>query len=211
MSVIFPGNYVAHLNAYRDQGVYALPGVEFYQIRGAAIVSADVTGSGTLTPEILSPDLRQDDKPRLDRPFVIPAGATVYRSAISTSNLATTGTSTVAVDGLTESALEASAAAVAGELPAAGATTTFDGFATVSVESSDATISVAHSGDLTMLLIPMIKPAVIVEVCYYLDGAAPDTDDINLPYQTEAGSRLLILSSSHRRGRLNRGRLFCCL
>ena len=28
MSVIFPGNYVAHLNAYRDQGVVALPGVE---------------------------------------------------------------------------------------------------------------------------------------------------------------------------------------
>ena len=187
MSVIFPGNYVAHLNAYRDQGVYALPGVEFYQIRGAAIVSADVTGSGTLTPEILSPDLRQDDKPRLDRPFVIPAGATVYRSAISTSNLATTGTSTVAVDGLTESALEASAAAVAGELPAAGATTTFDGFATVSVESSDATISVAHSGDLNVVD-PGEQAYVIVEVCYYIDGEAPDSDDISLPYQTETGS-----------------------
>ena len=39
MSVIFPGNYVAHLNAYRDQGVFALPGVEFYQIRGLAYVT----------------------------------------------------------------------------------------------------------------------------------------------------------------------------
>ena len=29
MSVIFPGNYVADLNAYREQGVYATPGVEF--------------------------------------------------------------------------------------------------------------------------------------------------------------------------------------
>ena len=37
MSVIFPGNYVAHLNAYRDQGVFALPGIEFYQAVGAAI------------------------------------------------------------------------------------------------------------------------------------------------------------------------------
>ncbi len=27
MTVIFPGNYVAQLNAYRDQGVVALPGV----------------------------------------------------------------------------------------------------------------------------------------------------------------------------------------
>ena len=40
MSVIYPGNYVAHLNAYRDQGVYALPGIEFYQAIGAAIVSS---------------------------------------------------------------------------------------------------------------------------------------------------------------------------
>ena len=32
MSVIFPGNYVAHLNAYRDQGVFATPGVEFLSL-----------------------------------------------------------------------------------------------------------------------------------------------------------------------------------
>ena len=37
MSVIFPGNYVAHLNAYRDQGVFALPGIEFYQAIGAPL------------------------------------------------------------------------------------------------------------------------------------------------------------------------------
>ena len=61
MSVIFPGNYVAHLNAYRDQGVFALPGVEFYQARGAAIVTEDQTGGGTLAVEVLSPDMRQDD------------------------------------------------------------------------------------------------------------------------------------------------------
>ena len=29
MSVIFPGNYVSHLNAYREQGVAALPGIPF--------------------------------------------------------------------------------------------------------------------------------------------------------------------------------------
>ena len=38
MSVIFPGNYVAHLNAYRDQGVFAIPGIEYYQLRGVAYV-----------------------------------------------------------------------------------------------------------------------------------------------------------------------------
>ena len=111
MSTIFPGNYVAHLNAYRDQGVFALPGVEFYQVVGAAIVDASISGSGTLNPEVQSPDLRQDDKPRLNKPVVVPAGATVYRTAVNVSNLSTSGSSTVAVDGLTTAGLEASLAA----------------------------------------------------------------------------------------------------
>ena len=87
MSVIFPGNYVADLNAYREQGVCATPGVEFYQVRGVALVTANLTGGGTLALEVLSPDLRADDKPRLDKPFVVPAGATVYRTAINAVNL----------------------------------------------------------------------------------------------------------------------------
>ena len=186
MSVIFPGNYVAHLNAYRDQGVFALPGVEFYQIRGAAVLDAGVTGAGSLDPEVLSPDLRQDDKPRLDKPIVIPAGATVYRTAITASNVATTGTNTIAIDGLTTGGLEASLAAAAGEFPEAGATTDFDGFATVSSEAADVTVTVAHSGDLTIVN-PDDQAAIIVEICYFLDGEAPTTDDISLPYKTEAG------------------------
>ena len=41
MSVIFPGNYVAHLNAYREQGCVALPGVEFYRGVGALVLNPD--------------------------------------------------------------------------------------------------------------------------------------------------------------------------
>ena len=41
MSVIFPGNYVAHLNAYREQGCVALPGVEFYRAVGAVVINPD--------------------------------------------------------------------------------------------------------------------------------------------------------------------------
>jgi len=186
MSVIFPGNYVAHLNAYRDQGVYAIPGIEFYQVVGAAIVDASVSGSGTLAPEVQSPDLRQDDKPRLNKPVVVPAGATVYRTAISTSNINTTGTNSVSVDGLTTAGLEVSLAAVAGKFDANGASTAFDGFATVSTEGSAATVTIAHSGDLTVTD-PDSQAAVIVEVCYYVTGPAPDTDDVSLPYKTEAG------------------------
>ena len=186
MSTIFPGNYVAHLNAYRDQGVYAIPGIEFYQVVGAAIVDASITGVGTLAPEIQSPDLRQDDKPRLNKPVTVPAGATVYRTAISTSNLSTSGTNSVSVDGLTTAGLEASLSAVGGAFDANGAATAFDGFATVSAESSAATVTIAHSGDLTVVDSDS-QAAVLVEVCYFMVGPAPDADDTSLPYKVEAG------------------------
>ena len=186
MSVIFPGNYVAHLNAYRDQGVFALPGVEFYQARGAAIVTEDQTGGGTLAVEVLSPDMRQDDKPRLDKPLVIPAGAVVYRTAINVENLSASGAETVSVDGLTQGGLEASLAATGGVFPEDGAATAFDGFTTVSTEVSGATVSAAYSGTLN-IVDKDSTAAVLVEVCYYLDGPGPDGDDYSLPYKTEAG------------------------
>ena len=91
MSVIFPGNYVAHLNAYREQGVEALPGVEFYRIVGALVLDPDNAGTlsggvlaaGTYNLKVLSPDLRQDDKPRTDKAFVIPKDSVVYRTALN--------------------------------------------------------------------------------------------------------------------------------
>ena len=67
MSIIFPGNYVAHLNAYREQGVVALPGVEFYRAVGAVVLNPDndgvtdvngVLAAGDYAAQILSPDLR---------------------------------------------------------------------------------------------------------------------------------------------------------
>ena len=87
MSTIFPGNYVAHLNAYREQGVEALPGVEFYKGIGALVLSPDnynnltdgVLPAGTYDLLILSPDMRQDDKPRKDKPFVVPANSVSHR------------------------------------------------------------------------------------------------------------------------------------
>jgi hypothetical protein len=83
--------------------------------------------------------------------------------------------------------LEASLAAVAGEFDANGASTAFDGFATVSTEGSAATVSIAHTGDLTVVD-PDSQAAVIVEVCYFVTGPAPDVDDLSLPYKTESGT-----------------------
>jgi len=187
MSVIFPGNYVAHLNAYRDQGVFALPGVEFYQLRGLAYVTEDQTGGGTLALVIPSPDLRQDDKPRLDKPFVVPAGSTVYRTAVSTSNLSGSGTDTVSVSGLTTTAgTQAVVTAVDGVFPVEGGTTTFDGFTTQSVEATDTTISAAFSGELNIVN-PDDQAVVMVEVCFYMDADGPEPDDYHIAYKTEAG------------------------
>jgi len=186
MSVIFPGNYVAHLNAYRDQGVYAIPGVEFYQVVGAAIIEGTVTANTGLDPEIQSPDLRPDDKPRLNKPVTVPAGATVYRTAINADNIETVGAGAIAIDGLSQATLEATLAATDGAFDVNGASTAFDGFTTVSAEAAGATITITNSADLTVID-PDSQAAVLVEVCYYIDAAAPDPDDTHLPYKVEAG------------------------
>ena len=186
MSVIFPGNYVAHLNAYRDQSVYALPGVEFYQLRGAYVVDEDVVGdvSGA-SVLILSPDLRPDDKPRLDRPMTVPAGAKVYRTAINTTNLATTGAGTIQISGTTVTGTTLTAAS--GAFPEEGAVSEFTGLGSISAETADpATVVVDITGGLT-LENPDDQAAVLVEVCYYIDAEAPDPDDFHLPYKVEAG------------------------
>lgn len=97
-NVILPGNQVAHLNAYRDQGVQAFPGVNFFRQVGAVVITPednctallDANGelpAGTYDVKILSPDLRPDDKPRLDRALTVPAGATIYRTAVNALNL----------------------------------------------------------------------------------------------------------------------------
>ena len=90
-NVIYPGNYVTHLNAYRDQGVKSIPGVSFFRSVGAIVLNPDVHNllvngvleDGIYTSQILSPDMRRDDQPRRDRPQVIPAGAIIYRTAVS--------------------------------------------------------------------------------------------------------------------------------
>ena len=104
-NTIFPGNYVAHLNAYRDQNVQAFPGVNFFRLVGAYVVPEGTTtvAQANYTCKILSPDLRQDDKPRLDRDMILLAGdATtggggiqVYRTSLNVVNLKGDGSSTI--------------------------------------------------------------------------------------------------------------------
>jgi len=195
MSVIFPGNYVAHLNGYTSQSVLAIPGVEFYQVIGAATYSG-TSGTGDQTLKILSPDLRGDDKPRADKAFTIPAGARVYRTSINTYNLkSSNATATIKVDGLGAATFEASFAMVAGLNATNGAKSNFLGLGDgtsgtnpLPAEASARTIVANISAGTVAPIDTGDQAAIIVEVCYALEHGSPTIDDVHLPYLTEAGA-----------------------
>ena len=207
MTVIFPGNYVTQLNAYRDQGVVALPGVEFYRLVGAVVLNPDtdsvtttagVLNAGDYQPQILSPDLRQDDKPRKDKLMVIPKNAVVYRTAISAPGVkANAASDTIVVKTLGANA-PTSGTLTAGTdkfFPEDGVSSALknivDGTAisTSAATNVEITTSAAFIAELknTAGAGRNAPSAIIVEVCFYIPAAAPGYDDVNIPYAVEAG------------------------
>ena len=207
MSTIFPGNYVAHLNAYREQGVEAIPGVEFYKGVGALVLNPDtkgVTTDGVLAADtyglyILSPDLRQDDKPRVDKPFVVPAGSVVYRTAISAPGVkeaTVAGTSTIVLETLANSPATGTLTAEAdGYFPENGVSSALNSIVdgTAVNVAADTVVEVTTDADLVASLDPSAgacrnsPSAILVEVCYYRAAPAPDAEDAHIPYAVEAG------------------------
>ena len=205
MSTIFPGNYVAHLNAYREQGVEAIPGVEFYKGVGALVLNPDtkgVTADGTLAAGtyglyILSPDLRQDDKPRVDKPFVVPAGSIVYRTAISAPGVKGADGDTIVLEALANSPATGTLTAEAdGYFPENGVSSALNSIVdgTAVNVGADTTVEVTTDGDFVASLSPSAgacrnsPSAILVEVCYYRAAPAPDAEDAHIPYAVEAGS-----------------------
>ncbi len=223
MSVIFPGNYVSHLNAYREQGVEALPGVEFYRAVGALVLDPDNAGTlsngvlaaGTYGLKLLSPDLRQDDKPRTDKTFEIPAGSVVYRTALSAPGVkAAASGNTIKIVAISSNAPGNTGSEVtltAGSdkfFPAAGATSPMLGVlngtavnasaahavqvitsANFTAESNSTTVTTAD-GVRTIETVAGNRKnpsAILVEVCYYRPASAPDAEDAHVPYGIEAG------------------------
>jgi len=205
MSIIFPGNYVAHLNAYREQGVVALPGVEFYRAVGAVVLNPDNDGvtdvngvlvAGDYAAQVLSPDLRQDDKPRKDKPLTVPAGSVVYRTAVSAPGVkadAAGDTVTVkAATGLPTSVPVTAAADL--YFPEEGATSALVSILDGTAVTVDTAVELTTSADFTASLNPSAgacrnsPSALIVEVCYYRAAPAPDAEDAHIPYAVEAGS-----------------------
>ena len=106
---IYPGNWVTQLSSYQGQPVVAVPGRQYFQKVGYALV--DGTGGTEFSVTIPSPDMRQDDKVRANiANLVLPAGASVYNVGIrvpdmrkdkavgsATSGLVGTNTDTIAV------------------------------------------------------------------------------------------------------------------
>ena len=202
MSIIFPGNYVAHLNAYREQGVEAIPGVEFYRAVGAVVLNPDtkgVTVDGELAADtydtyILSPDLRQDDKPRVDKPLVIPAGSVVYRTSISAPGVKGTTGDTIAIESATGLPTAVPIIADAdGYYPAEGEGSVLVSILDGTALAADTAIQVTTDGVSVASLNPSAgacrnSPSVILaEVCYYRPAPAPDAEDAHVPYAVEAG------------------------
>ena len=205
MSTIFPGNYVAHLNAYREQGVQALPGVEFYKAVGAVVLNPDTKGvtdvsgelaAGTYDAYVLSPDLRQDDKPRLDKKLVVPAGSVIYRVALSAPGVQGTAADTIEASPSGAGNVPTSptlTAAADGFYPAEGAVSATGSILDGTAVTADTEIQVVTDGASVAKQNPSAGanrkgPSVIlVEVCYYRSAAAPDAEDAHVPFAVEAG------------------------
>ena len=208
MSTIFPGNYVAHLNAYREQGVEAIPGVEFYKGVGALVLNPDTKGvttdgtlaAGTYGLYILSPDLRQDDKHRVEKPFVVPADSVVYRTAISAPGVkeaTVAGTTTIKLEtlGANAPATGTLTAEADGYYPEDGVSSALKSIVdgTAVSTSADTAVEVTTNADLVASLDPSAgacrnsPSAILVEVCYYRAAPAPDAEDAHIPYAVEAG------------------------
>ena len=203
---IFPGNYVAHLNAYRDQGVVALPGAVFFRGVGALVLNPDtddvldangVLAAGTYDLQILSPDLRQDDKPRKDRPFIVPKGAVVYRTAVNAPGVReeTIGDGvTITPAGISSPTAPVATALADGFFEPVGEFSACVSILDGTGLSQDTAIQVTVAdGDLVARQNPSAgacrnsPSAILVEVCYFLPDAAPDADDVHIPYGVEAG------------------------
>ena len=215
-NVIFPGNYVCHLNSYRNQGVSAYPGLEFFSLIGALVVlpientSSNVLNSSLQLPaaeyalQILSPDLGPAPKPLANRNFVVPTGACIYGSGVSTVNLeeaSAAGSATITVGGIPAtvdsealravltadsngSFNECGARAIVLDFQAVEAAAT-SGTTAVTVTTSAALkpVNVTSGGSGSAFADPTAgQSAIIVEVDYFMVAKGPDSDMVNLPY-----------------------------
>ena len=206
MSIIYPGNYVAQLSSYQNQGVESTPGVAYYSARGYAKITSAVE---TATLVVASPDRRADDKPRPDKALVVPAGAFVYQVQLRAINLKRANNGVISATNLVGANLPGTSTATANlTLNVAAASGDvfsedgngfdFRGFDSVDCAyiSADKTVGIDITGDNgasgnakregTVEPLDASKPGyILVEVNYALETGAPTLDQFNIPYETE--------------------------
>ena len=215
-NVIFPGNYVCHLNSYRNQGINAYPGLQFFSLVGALVVlpientASNVLNASAQLPaatyalQILSPDLGPAPKPLANRNFVVPTGACVYSSAVSTVNLeeaTAAGSTTITVAGIPATVDSEALRAVLtadsnGTFNECGARAIVLDFQAVeaAATSSNTSVTVTTSAALKPVNVSSGgsgsafadatagQSAILVEVDYFMVAKGPDSDRVNLPY-----------------------------
>jgi hypothetical protein len=206
---IFPGNWVTTLSSYQGQPVVAVPGRQYYQKIGYALV--DSTGGTEFAVTIPSPDMRADDKVRADiTGLTIPAGANVYHVGIrvpdtrknkdagtATSGLVGTNTDTIAVKDAAASAANTISTTVVSTPTIAVALTTIAPTSAKKGEVEAKTLAGAETlkvyvrnaaGNGTGSNLSSTAAGgtpIIVEVAYFVEDDVPDVDSTFVPYITE--------------------------
>ena len=206
---IFPGNWVTTLSSYQGQPVVAVPGRQYYQKIGYALV--DSTGGTEFAVTIPSPDLRGDDKVRANiTGLTLPAGANVYHVGIrvpdmrkdkgvgtATSGLVGTNTDTIAVKDAAASAADTISTTVVSTPTIAVASTTVAPTSASKGEVEAKTLAGAETlkvyvrnaaGNGTGSNLSSTAAGgtpIIVEVAYFVEDDVPDVESTFIPFITE--------------------------
>lgn len=212
---IYPGNYVNILDAYKSNAVAAVPGRIYFHTHGYAKITG--TPANVFDIVIPSPDLRQDDKPRLDIPqLVVPVGARVYSVGIRVSDaqdnnqnnpvgskiLGTNGdrlkiasaVNTTATGQIAANALGTNSAAIAfsgGVAPVDN--NRFDVVTPVEITGSPLTLRLFVTNNTGTAAGSNISSNaiggayVIADVCWYLPDEPPTREEERIPYAVYSG------------------------
>lgn len=209
--IIFPGNYTNRLSSWQGQGVAALPGRIYFSVIGYALITATPAASWDI--KIPSPDMRQDDKTRVDIPsLILPVGANVYSVGLRVPDMAKERGLATAFSGLvgtnterlkvadalandnnitaTVVATSSAAVAVASGTIAPVATrrqiitpVALSGAETLRVYLTAADGTTASTNNLTSSVAG--GTPIIVEANYFLDDDLPDIGDVRIPFRVE--------------------------
>ena len=206
---IFPGNWVTTLSSYQGQPVVAVPGRQYFQKIGYALV--DSTGGTEFDVVIPSPDMRADDKVRANiTGLTIPSGANVYHVGIrvpdmrkdkgvgnATSGLVGTNTDTIAVKDAAASAAGSITTTVVSSPTVAVALTTIaptsakKGIVTAAVLAGAETLKVyvrnaaGNAAGSNLSSTAAGGTPIIVEVAYFVEDDVADVNSTFIPFITE--------------------------